>query len=107
MGGKLLVRRLPSKSLQSATHAAEFVAQPNPTNEVVHSFARRCRCGGREFCVFSNNCKLQKFESQNIFGLTADSLPAPATHAVRRVVPVVETGAPVEVVVVAELENWT
>jgi hypothetical protein len=26
---------------------------------------------------------------------------------VRRVVPVVETGAPVEVVVVAELENWT
>jgi hypothetical protein len=40
-------------------------------------------------------------------GVTADSLPAAATHAVRREVPVVVTGAPVEEVVVAEFENWT
>jgi hypothetical protein len=36
----------------------------------------------------------------------ACSLPTPATHAVRRDVPVVETAVPGEVVV-PELENWT
>ena len=51
--------------------------------------------------------QIKKFEAHDdIRGDSGFAAGACDPQAVRRVVPVVETGAPVEVVAVAELENW-
>jgi hypothetical protein len=86
---------------------AEFVAQANSTDQVVHTFARGCGRGACGILRVVEQLQIKKLEAKDHVRRDRGFTPAPATHAVRREVPVVVTGAPVESVVVPELENWT